>query len=508
MKCKTFAIIMAMILFGACGKDAIKIDPVLAPSLTNYTVDPTNWTARLTVDLEVFKGTDEVLIGFKSEVRKINGDLVQVNFTKVQGFQHQWQMTGNGASLDFYELEGQDSLQVDITFKNPLESLTNYNVTIYVLDQELHQLTARTYSFQSNFIQGSPCNVNLSQQPGQAITTATSITDKLNVTAIGCGPVKFVVSSPQFAVTGFQLQSLQTAFIWGNNTLGGLIGTVNLQLQVNGNVPANTQVSLTVTALDAQGNLLGSLTLVGYSYVTTPPCTTLLAGGQNGLIIGQTEVSFNSSFSQWGATCPVELRLFVNGQQINSWTVVGGNVTWTPAALFAPTGANFTVHIPQSQLSQGSQQVTWRIYDASSGLLSSKSFTFNNVTGGNDCRIISLNQQSLQVTGNQAVLTVRMLTEDCQLSHKIIVDWVNILSANVQFSGVAVSAPDSPGANFLLGQAGSWSVNLTTVTATTGYADFIISLSKATPFVVGDKVAFHISEWDNATISTLDVTLL
>lgn len=273
-----------------------------------------------------------------------------------------WHVQGEVFTWEVGELHGMkqtETISLILILDSAIPASLDVDVELEVIDGHGKQLTGRRFYCNNT----ATCSVTL----GDAKPTATATTFEalIPLSEFGSCPVSFLVTSTDFAINDWIVQSSQTGTTWQTGVSASIGGTTQVTLKGTGTITPGTFV---VEVFDASGSYAKKLYTIGQLGSNNPTCTAIL-GAMNGGVNAN-----GGTFSipiTWTGTCPIGFALTAANFNVTSWSVTNGSQTWTAGQIKQINGSSFlTLTISGNIPANQSVDVTLSLLDANGNAIS------------------------------------------------------------------------------------------------------------------------------------------
>lgn len=335
-----------LLIATSCQKEEIcdyRLEQALNCSVSNYEI-------VFETSLEL-SGTCVNGVGFKLNFPdpKINQ---YIQKWVVQGVTHTWE------DGEIYVMDQTEDISLILYLNSPLPASMDALIELEVVDGFGNQLAGRLF----NCTNTATCAVTLGDAKPTA--TSTSFEALIPVSEFGSCPVSFEVTSTDFTITDWLVQSTQIGTTWQTGGVASIAGTKTISLKGKGTVTAGTFV---VRVFDANGTLAQKLYTIGQVGGNNPNCTAVL-----GAITGSVNANGGTFFIpiNWAGTCPIRFSLTTSNFTASNWSITNGSQTWTAGQIKQINGSSFlTLTISGNIPANQSVGVTLSLLDANNNAI-------------------------------------------------------------------------------------------------------------------------------------------
>lgn len=272
-----------------------------------------------------------------------------------------WHVQGEVFTWEVGELHGMqktETISLILILDSAIPASLDVDVELEVIDGHGKQLTGRRFYCNNT----ATCSVTL----GDAKPTATATTFEalIPLSEFGSCPVSFEVTSTDFPITDWLVQSTQIGTTWQTGGVASIAGTKTISLKGKGTVTAGTFV---VRVFDANGTLAQKLYTIGQVGGNNPNCTAAL-----GTITGSVNANGGTFFIPitWTGTCPIGFSLTTSNFTASNWSITNGSQTWTSGQIKQINGGSvLTLTISGNIPANQSVGVTLSLLDANNNAI-------------------------------------------------------------------------------------------------------------------------------------------
>ena len=270
----------------------------------------------------------------------------------VQGVTHTWK------EGDKYTMDETEPISLILYLNSPLPASMDALVELEVVNEQDRQLAGKLFNCNNT----ATCSVTLGDVKPTA--TASSFEALIPIVEFGSCPVSFEVTSTDFTITDWIIQSTQIGTTWQTGGVASIAGTKTISLKGKGTVTAGTFV---VRVFDANGTLAQKLYTIGQVGGNNPNCTAVL-----GAITGSVNANGGTFFIpiNWTGTCPIGFSLTTSNFTASNWSITNGSQTWTSGQIKQINGGSvLTLTISGNIPANQSVSVTLSLLDANNNAI-------------------------------------------------------------------------------------------------------------------------------------------
>lgn len=310
-----------------------------------------------------------------------NGIGFKLNFPdpKINQYIQKWVVQGITYTWEDGELHSMDQtedISLILYLNSPLPASMDVLVELEVIDSYGNQLAGKLFNCNNT----ATCSVTLGDAKPTA--TASSFEALIPIVEFGSCPVSFEVTSTDFTITDWIIQSTQIGTTWQTGGVASIAGTKTVSLKGKGTVTAGTFV---VRVFDANGTLAQKLYTIGQVGGNNPNCTAVL-----GAMTGSVHANGGTFFIpiNWTGTCPIGFSLTTSNFTASNWSITNGSQTWTSGQIKQINGGSIlTLNITGSVPANQSVGITLTLLDANGVAITYAYGSFIHTGSNQTCQI-------------------------------------------------------------------------------------------------------------------------